>query len=433
MAVTNVSPPTISGGFSQGNTLNSTTGAWNTDQEDTTFTFAYQWKRCNASGSSCVNISGATTANYTLVAADVGSTIRVQVTATEAAFPPPPVPGNLPAVITAGGTYSGSRVGTVAVRTTQPVIIESSSISNTGVAPLLDINHAGAQVIVRNTTFTGAPGDDGMAVEGALCKSVLIENCDITYTWGLRVDAIQSGGSFIVRRCKVRNIQAYQGSGGNPAGFSHFFQTASNGTTNCVIDCSWNDVVNEWTLSGASDIVSIHSTHGPTSPIVHDNYIEGSWVDWNFGDSNPNGGHSGSGVMIEESDRVLVYNNIVVACTNCGIGMASGGNNKIYDNRCVASGKTPDNQQLAGSNVGIYCEPGTGGNQVYDNHMGWMGHPGGNVGRNDAYLPLDGGAWYVQNTYFSPGNLVITRAMELAEYQTWLARVSAAGVTIGVA
>lgn len=37
----------------------------------------YQWRRCNSSGASCVDIGGATASTYDLVTADVGSRIRV--------------------------------------------------------------------------------------------------------------------------------------------------------------------------------------------------------------------------------------------------------------------------------------------------------------------------------------------------------------------
>jgi hypothetical protein len=48
-------------------------------------TYTHQWRRCNTSGSSCSNVSGATGASYALTSADVGSTIRVRVTATNEA------------------------------------------------------------------------------------------------------------------------------------------------------------------------------------------------------------------------------------------------------------------------------------------------------------------------------------------------------------
>ena len=47
-------------------------------------TVAFQWLRCNAEGASCENISGATSSNYEVGAEDIGHTIRLQGTATNA-------------------------------------------------------------------------------------------------------------------------------------------------------------------------------------------------------------------------------------------------------------------------------------------------------------------------------------------------------------
>jgi hypothetical protein len=41
--------------------------------------YTYQWRRCDASGGSCVDIAGETGASYTLAAGDLGKTIRVVV------------------------------------------------------------------------------------------------------------------------------------------------------------------------------------------------------------------------------------------------------------------------------------------------------------------------------------------------------------------
>src|SRR5205823_1746532 len=43
--------------------------------------YAYQWRRCDTSGGSCVDIAAAGAQSYTAVAADIGSTLRVAVTA----------------------------------------------------------------------------------------------------------------------------------------------------------------------------------------------------------------------------------------------------------------------------------------------------------------------------------------------------------------
>lgn len=78
-APVNTALPVVTGTTTQGQVLSSTTGTW---VGTATITYARQWKRCNSVGGSCTNISGATGTTYTLVAADVGNTIKLTVTAT---------------------------------------------------------------------------------------------------------------------------------------------------------------------------------------------------------------------------------------------------------------------------------------------------------------------------------------------------------------
>jgi hypothetical protein len=104
------SPPTISGTPQDGQTLTASSGTWTGTP---TITYGYQWERCNASGSSCADIAGATSSTYTLVPADIGKTIRVEVTGANAggsaasasaatgsvaAIPPQNTPGSPPAI-----------------------------------------------------------------------------------------------------------------------------------------------------------------------------------------------------------------------------------------------------------------------------------------------------------------------------------------------
>ena len=74
----NTALPTISGTKAQGQQLTATQGTWSNNPSS----FAYQWQRCDSGGANCADIATATTSTYTLVAGDVGSTIRVKVTAT---------------------------------------------------------------------------------------------------------------------------------------------------------------------------------------------------------------------------------------------------------------------------------------------------------------------------------------------------------------
>jgi hypothetical protein len=132
--------PTISGNPTLGETLSATNGSWT----GVSLTYAYQWKRCDLSGGSCYTIRGATATMYRLVAADVGTTIRIDVTAsnrngsrtarsastsivappppsTETVPPPAPTNASLPQVsgsavvsatlTTSTGSWSGSPTG----------------------------------------------------------------------------------------------------------------------------------------------------------------------------------------------------------------------------------------------------------------------------------------------------------------------------------
>jgi hypothetical protein len=74
----NTASPTISGTPQQGQTLTAAPGSWSGTAP---LSYAYQWKRCDTAGASCGAISGATSTAYLLTSADVGSTIRISVTA----------------------------------------------------------------------------------------------------------------------------------------------------------------------------------------------------------------------------------------------------------------------------------------------------------------------------------------------------------------
>src|SRR5207253_2647751 len=80
-APVSTSLPAISGVAQDGQTLTASTGTWSGSPTG----YAYQWQRCDSSGGSCAAISGATSPSYAAQTADIGSTLRVAVTASNTA------------------------------------------------------------------------------------------------------------------------------------------------------------------------------------------------------------------------------------------------------------------------------------------------------------------------------------------------------------
>ena len=90
--------PTISGTATVGQTLTESHGGWSNNPTS----YGYQWEDCDSSGSSCSAINGATDQTYTLTASDVGHTIRVRETATNAGGTSTPASSSATAVVAAG-------------------------------------------------------------------------------------------------------------------------------------------------------------------------------------------------------------------------------------------------------------------------------------------------------------------------------------------
>jgi hypothetical protein len=69
--------PQISGDPHVGGTLRASTGTWN----NSVSTYSYSWLRCDRHSGGCTQISGATSASYTVARVDFNSSLRVMVNA----------------------------------------------------------------------------------------------------------------------------------------------------------------------------------------------------------------------------------------------------------------------------------------------------------------------------------------------------------------
>jgi hypothetical protein len=89
----------ISGTPQEGQTLTANPGAWT----ESPTSFAYEWLRCDAAGANCTAIALATSSTYSVVEADINSTLRVVVTAKNAAGSSAPATSAQTAVVTGAG------------------------------------------------------------------------------------------------------------------------------------------------------------------------------------------------------------------------------------------------------------------------------------------------------------------------------------------
>ncbi len=75
----NTSPPTVTGRAEETSTLAASPGSWSGTRP---LTYTYRWRRCDSGGGSCAYIPGAGSETYRLGAADVGTLVLVEVSAT---------------------------------------------------------------------------------------------------------------------------------------------------------------------------------------------------------------------------------------------------------------------------------------------------------------------------------------------------------------
>jgi hypothetical protein len=105
-APSNTNLPTITGTMRDGQLLTAHNGGWT--GSPTSFTYA--WQRCDGQGGGCGTIAGATSQQYTAMAADVGHRLRVVVTASNAAGSGMAASQPTPAVVSSGSAPANTRL-----------------------------------------------------------------------------------------------------------------------------------------------------------------------------------------------------------------------------------------------------------------------------------------------------------------------------------
>jgi hypothetical protein len=107
-APVNTGAPSVAGSAVQGQQLTGHNGSWSNEPTS----FGYQWQRCDASGGKCAELSTAKEQNYTPGPLDVGSTLRLAVTASNAGGPSEPaISPQTPVITQAAQTFGKTTVG----------------------------------------------------------------------------------------------------------------------------------------------------------------------------------------------------------------------------------------------------------------------------------------------------------------------------------
>ena len=151
--------------------------------------FAYQWKRCDAAGANCVPIPSATKEKYVPVAADVGHSLVVAVTAT-----------STDGSATAGTTPTAAVSGTATKPVTPPQVLTAPTVAGT--------LQAGQELMTDAGTWSGSPttfeyqwqrcdatGAACTPIAGATAQTYTLTPDDIGATISLGVTATGAGGS----------------------------------------------------------------------------------------------------------------------------------------------------------------------------------------------------------------------------------------------
>ncbi len=170
-------PPTISGRVQQGQTLTADHGSWSDEPTG----YGYQWRRCNEAGRKCKAITGAVARTYTPTAADVGSTLLVDETASNA---------------TGAGKPDASAV-TAAVVPPAPRSLAAPKITGTGLVGQTLTAQAGQWANGTRELLVDwllCEGGECHPIEGATQRSYKIAPADAGLSIELREAAVNTGG-----------------------------------------------------------------------------------------------------------------------------------------------------------------------------------------------------------------------------------------------
>ncbi|MEP7053770.1 MAG: N,N-dimethylformamidase beta subunit family domain-containing protein [Actinomycetota bacterium] len=178
----NTAVPTVSGSAQQGRTLTASQGSWSGGPP---IALSDQWEQCDSSGANCAAIAGATNASYTLASSDVGSTVRIVVSASNGG----------------GSAQAASAVTAVVTATFAPVSTVAPTISGTTQQGQTLTGTQGTWIGAPTPTITqqwrrcGSSGTGCSPIAGATTLSYQLTSADVGGTLQLLVTGTNFVGS----------------------------------------------------------------------------------------------------------------------------------------------------------------------------------------------------------------------------------------------
>ena len=214
---TNVTVPSVSGTAQVGQTLTTSNGTWN---GSTPMSFGYQWQDCDSAGEACSNVAGATSASYMLAAGDVGHTVRVIVTASNANGS---TPASSPATAAVGSASGGGGPGTctTTVSNLASVVSLSSSEPDGSTICIADGSYGTLAMTAARAgyvTIAAANGPGHVTVSGLTVSSGASHlkldglNCTCNTQLGLPVNGGTGPNNIQITRTDSQGFQVEAGS-----------------------------------------------------------------------------------------------------------------------------------------------------------------------------------------------------------------------------
>jgi hypothetical protein len=219
---TSTALPTISGSAVVGQKLTASTGSWSGGVSS----YAYQWLRCDGSGSNCSALSGALSSSYVPVAGDVGLSLRVSVIASNKA-------GSSVATSNPTSAVAAALVGTAPVNTALPAISGSAVVGQTLTASTGTWSGAPTSYMYQWRRCDSA-GANCANISGATANSYALQSADAGATLRVVVTATNTAGSTSATSAQTSVVAAGTPPPPPPSGYPAGFFTGPAGANNIL-------------------------------------------------------------------------------------------------------------------------------------------------------------------------------------------------------